>query len=165
MTTKEMLKALEDYVPLFQTLIWSSIILIVVILLRKQLRTFLEAIEERIRKGSPFKVGGVELGQQKMTTKTADLRSEKVEIFGDPDNFQLLFKAESKDKTWTKGTKAMEVPGGCVVQVTTERKNPDGSWSNAEALTFVPGVIIIDDDDGSGRHLGMSGHSSETKAS
>jgi len=37
-----------------------------------------------------------------------------------------------------KSTKAMEVPGGCVVQVTTQQGD-----DVAEALTFVPGVNII----------------------
>jgi len=31
---------------------------------------------------------------------------------------------------------------GCVVQVTTQQRNPDGSYAVAEALTFVPGVHI-----------------------
>jgi hypothetical protein len=38
-----------------------------------------------------------------------------------------------------KSTKAMEIPGsGCVVQVTTQQRNLDGSYSVAEALTYVP---------------------------
>ena len=44
-----------------------------------------------------------------------------------------------------KSTKAMEVSGGCVVQVTTQQRNPDGSYAVAEALTFVPGVKIEPD--------------------
>jgi len=32
-----------------------------------------------------------------------------------------------------------------VVQVTTQQKNPDGSYAIAEALTYVPGVLIIAD--------------------
>lgn len=41
----------------------------------------------------------------------------------------------------------MEVPGGCVVQVTTQQGD-----NVAEALTFVPGVKIADDVNG-GRKL------------
>lgn len=160
MTVQDILRALEDYVPLFQTLVWASLIFLLVILLRKQLRAFLEAIEGRIRLGSPIKVGGVELGQQQFVTRTADLGDE-VEVFGNPDRFQLLFKA--KGSTWRKSTKAMEVPGGCVVQVTTERMNPDGSWANAEALTFVPGVAVVNDSQGSGRHLDASDRSLEAE--
>ena len=51
-----------------------------------------------------------------------------------------------------KSTKAMEIPEvGCVVQVTTQQRNPDGSYAVAEALTFVPGVEVaanIDPDTG-----------------
>jgi hypothetical protein len=64
-----------------------------------------------------------------------------VELFGNPDRLQLLFKAQSD--TWSKSTKAMEVPGGCLVQVSSEQRNPDGSWSIAEAVTFVPGVSVF----------------------
>jgi hypothetical protein len=46
----------------------------------------------------------------------------------------------------------METPHGCVVQVTTQQKNIDGTYSLAEALTFVPSVKIADDENG-GRKL------------
>lgn len=157
MTTKDILEMLESYVPLFQALLWPLLVFIVIIMLRKNLLAFLDATEQRIREGSSIKIGSVELGQQEIVTKTSDL-NELVEVFGNPDNFQLLFKV--KAATWIKSTKAMEVPGGCVVQVTTERKNSDGSWTNSEALTFVPGVVIIDDQ-GTGRHLGISNPSSK----
>jgi hypothetical protein len=66
-------------------------------------------------------------------------------IVGDGDAFQLLFKASSQAEGWMKSTKAMQVPGGCVVQVTTQQRNPDGTYAVAEAITFVPGVIITPD--------------------
>lgn len=48
-----------------------------------------------------------------------------------------------------KSTKAMEIESlGCVVQVTTQQKNPDGSYSLAEALTFVPHAGIKKDANG-----------------
>ena len=57
----------------------------------------------------------------------------------------------------TKGfEKNLEIEGvGCVVQVTTQQRNPDGSYSVAEALTFVPGVKISDfnEDGRGGRYL------------
>ncbi len=67
-------------------------------------------------------------------------------VVGDGDRFRLLFKASSQEEGWMKSTKAMEVPGGCVVQVTTQQRNPDGSYAVAEALTFVPGARIANDD-------------------
>jgi len=60
-------------------------------------------------------------------------------IFGE-DLFKLLSKASSKEEGWMKSTKAMEVPGGCVVQVTTQQGD-----NVAEAVCFVPGVKIEGD--------------------
>lgn len=69
-----------------------------------------------------------------------------IKTFGDGDMFALLSKASSASEGWMKSTKAMQIKGvGCVVQVTTQQKNPDGSYSVAEALTFVPGVEICSD--------------------
>ena len=68
-----------------------------------------------------------------------------IKVVGNGDTFRLLCKASSQNEGWMKSTKAMEVPGGCVVQVTTQQKNFDGSYAVAEALTFVPGVRIEDD--------------------
>jgi len=77
-----------------------------------------------------------------------------IKVIGNGDMFRLLCKAYSESEGWMKSTKAMEVPGGCVVQVTTQQKNPDGSYAVAEALAFVPGVKIIDDVN-DGRKLGI----------
>ncbi len=86
----------------------------------------------------------------KIVRKAADLENE-TKITGDPDQFKLLFKVTGD--RWKKSTKAMKAEGGCLVQVTTEQLNPDGSLSAAEAVAFVPGVGIEDDADGQGRHL------------
>lgn len=73
-------------------------------------------------------------------------------IVGDGDSFKLLFKASSQEEGWMKSTKAMDVGHGCIVQVTTQQRNPDGSYVVAEALTYVPGVAIADDEN-NGRRL------------
>jgi hypothetical protein len=79
-----------------------------------------------------------------------------INIVGNGDLFQLLCKASSKEEGWMKSTKAMQIGGGlssgCLVQVTTQQKNIDGSYSIAEALTFIPCVRIIEDING-GRKL------------
>lgn len=75
-----------------------------------------------------------------------------IKVVGNGDTFRLLCKASSQNEGWMKSTKAMETPSGCVVQVTTQQKNIDGTYSVAEALTFVPGVKIADDENG-GRKL------------
>ncbi len=65
-----------------------------------------------------------------------------LKVFGDGDTFVLLSKASSERQGWMKSTKVCNVPGGCIVQVTTQQRNPDGSYALAEALTYVPGVHI-----------------------
>lgn len=69
-----------------------------------------------------------------------------IKVIGDGDTFRLLCKASSENEGWMKSTKAMEIDGvGCVVQVTTQQRNDDGSYAVAEAVAFVPGVRIADD--------------------
>lgn len=75
-------------------------------------------------------------------------------VVGNGDAFQLLFKASSQAEGWMKSTKAMQLPNGCLVQVTTHQRNHDGTNAVAEALQFVPDVMIADDpDNGYGRKL------------
>lgn len=99
-----------------------------------------------------FIVGRMEIVVEKSldVTSVADAQSGKVsdiKVVGNGDTFQLLCKASSKEQGWMKSAKAMETPSGCVVQVTTQQGN-----NIAEALTFVPGVKIVDDVNG-GRKL------------
>lgn len=76
----------------------------------------------------------------------ARVNVKDIRVVGNGDSFQLLFKASSQEEGWMKSTKAMEISGvGCVVQVTTQQMNSDGSYSLAEAVTFVPGVNIVSD--------------------
>jgi hypothetical protein len=84
-----------------------------------------------------------------IVTKTSEVPGP-VQVFGKPDRFQLLFKAGGD--AWIRSTKAMQVPGGCLVQVSTNFINADGE-NGAEALTFVPGVVIEDEPEGNGRYL------------
>lgn len=74
--------------------------------------------------------------------KQAKENISDLKLYGDGDTFRLLCKASSQEQGWMKSTKVMNVYGGCVVQVTTQQKNPDGSYSCAEALTFVPNNYI-----------------------
>jgi hypothetical protein len=83
-----------------------------------------------------------------MTEKTLDIDCVKtakenisdIKVYGTGDTFALLCKASSNEQGWMKSTKVANVHGGCIVQVSTQQKNPDGSYSVAEALTFVPNV-------------------------
>jgi len=79
------------------------------------------------------------------TVEQAKQNVSDLKVVGNGDAFRLLFKASSQSEGWMKSTKAMETPHGCVVQVTTQQRNPDGTYAVAEAVTFVPGVKIVDD--------------------
>jgi endonuclease YncB( thermonuclease family) len=81
-----------------------------------------------------------------LTNTTASQAKDNVRdivFWGDGDTFKLISKASSLNEGWMKSTKAMEIPGvGCVVQVTTQQRNENGTYAIAEAVTFVPGVCI-----------------------
>ena len=87
------------------------------------------------------------------TKGTRDNVSDLV-VFGDVDTFKLLFKASSEKEGWMKSTKALQTPHGCVLQVTTQQKNIDATYSLAEAVTFVPGVHIREMHDKEGNVVG-----------
>ena len=86
------------------------------------------------------------------TVSGARQNVKDIKVVGNGDMFRLLCKASSEAEGWMKSTKAMQVVGGCVVQVTTQQRNEDGSYAVAEALSYVPGVKYIDDENG-GRQL------------
>ena len=93
-----------------------------------------------------------------MEAKTLDITAVKgardnisdIKVFGNGDTFRLVCKASSDKQGWMKSTKACQGLRGCIVQVTTQQRNPDGSYSLAEALTYAPGVRLeaSRDDDG-----------------
>jgi len=84
--------------------------------------------------------------EKTLTNTTASQAKDNVKdilFWGNGDTFKLISKASSQNEGWMKSTKAMEVEGvGCVVQVTTQQKNIDGTYSLAEAVTFVPDAKI-----------------------
>tara|TARA_B110000037_G_scaffold33688_1_gene40713 strand:+ start:4245 stop:4694 length:450 start_codon:yes stop_codon:yes gene_type:complete len=78
------------------------------------------------------------------TTDVARAQVSDLKIWGE-DAWKLISKASSKRGGWFKSTKAMEVPTGCFIQVTTYE---DGQI--AEAVAFAPGlkIVAIKDEDG-----------------
>jgi hypothetical protein len=145
------IKLVTALAPVLQTLLWCLLIGGALLLLKDHLLSLLAALERRVRQGSGIKLGDYfELSETELVTQTSDLK-EGVEVFGNPDRLQLLFKA--RGRTWVNSTKAMEVAGGCLVEVTNEHQRPDGSWTSAEALAFVPGVIVVPEPHGAGRML------------
>lgn len=144
----------KDYISLIQAVAWPVFWLLIVCIFRKQIRLLIRLIINQVEKGVAVEVAGVKLSPSKMVEKTSDL-GEAIRQVGNPDRFKLLFKVqgESDGSFFRKSTKAMKVPGGCIIQVTNERKNPDGSWSIAESLTYAPGDIAIIGDIRSGSFL------------
>lgn len=72
------------------------------------------------------------------TASKAKENVKDIVFWGNGDTFRLISKASSKKENWMKSTKAMQIDGiGCVVQATTQQGN-----NVAEALTFVPSVMI-----------------------
>ena len=65
-------------------------------------------------------------------------------FWGDGDTFELISKASSENEGWMKSTKAMQCGESVVVQVTTQQRNPDGSYAIAEALTTVANAYIFE---------------------
>lgn len=76
------------------------------------------------------------------TSDGASKNVKDIKFWGNGDTFKLISKAWSEEEGWMKSTKAMDVGRGVVVQVTTQQKNPDGSYAIAEALSYVDGVSI-----------------------
>jgi|TARA_Y100000310_G_scaffold12531_2_gene12909 hypothetical protein len=68
-----------------------------------------------------------------------------IKVFGNGDLFKLISKASSEKEGWMKSTKAMIAGSGVVIQVTTQQRNNNGTYSIAEALTYVPNVSIYGD--------------------
>jgi hypothetical protein len=95
--------------------------------------------------------------RNKMGTKTlknssssgARINVKDLVVIGEPDAWKLISKAYSEHEGWMKSTKALQVPGGgCLVQVTTQQRNPDDSYAIAEAVAFIPSVWIYRNEDG-----------------
>lgn len=58
-----------------------------------------------------------------------------VEVFGNPELFQLVSKVSSASEKWMKSTKVCNLPKGVLVQVTTQQGD-----NVAEALEYIPGT-------------------------
>jgi hypothetical protein len=76
------------------------------------------------------------------TANGARKNVKDIVFWGDGDTFKLISKASSEAEGWMKSTKAMQAGNNVVVQVTTQQRNPDGSYVIAEALTTVNNALI-----------------------
>lgn len=103
--------------------------------------------KEQTENSNNDQVGTLTKALNVTSVEDAQTKVSDIEVVGNGDTFQLLCKASSKSQGWMKSAKAMQVFGGCVVQVTTQQ-----GANVAEALCFVPNVVIKPDVNG-GRKL------------
>lgn len=161
------------FIPLFQNLIWPLLVLVVIFSFRPQIMGLIKRMQ-RMKVKTP--VGEMEIvgtdnleeaenlakaASKVMNASIADTQGfiERIEqeegrpptIVGNPDRFQLLTKVESA--RLERSTKVMNVPTGCIVQVTTKERGQNGQISVAEALTFVPDLNVTIEKDTDGKLL------------
>ena len=74
--------------------------------------------------------------------KTVEENLPDVELVGDGEVFQTLMTVSSEKEGWRGSVTAMQAGAGCVVQTSTQQRNPDGSYAISQALTYVPGVRV-----------------------
>jgi hypothetical protein len=138
----EFLKAFDGYFP------WV-IIFVLALSYRGVVKTVIQAIGERISSGSELELSaqGASLKLGELIRNTQDAKDQAldegtgIEVYGNPDQLKLLFKVQGVG--WKKSTKALPVPGGCIVQMTTERQGSDGTWSTSEAMQFIPNATVV----------------------
>ena len=83
-----------------------------------------------------------------LNNTTANKTQEQVkdiEFWGNGDMWKLISKASSKSEGWMKSTKALELPQGCLIQVSTQQGD-----NVAEAITYVEGIRINENRDSNG---------------
>ena len=85
----------------------------------------------------------VEKSLHNTTANGAKKNVKDIVFWGDGDSFKLISKASSEAEGWMKSTKGMQAGKDVVVQVTTQQRNIDGSYSLAEALTTVENSEIV----------------------
>jgi len=95
------------------------------------------------------------------TANGARKNVKDIVFWGNGDTFKLISKASSEIEGWMKSTKAMEVVyenngtgTDVVIQVTTQQRNPDGSYVVAEAVTTVENAYIKETFDDAGNVIG-----------
>jgi len=90
-------------------------------------------------------------------TSNEDVKNNEPEayIFGN-DVWKLITKYTNETKGIMKSTKAMQCSKDVVLQVTTQQRNPDGSYSVAEALTTLNNKKIIELKDSDNKVIGRN---------
>jgi len=97
------------------------------------------------KKDVPVETPQVEEKDMSRTDMT-EAEESGIKTHGDPGAWVCICKAWNEKEGWMKSTKAMQVgSAGCLIQVTTQQKNPDGSHTVAEAVCFAERVNLTVD--------------------
>ena len=78
------------------------------------------------------------------TASKAKTKIKDLKIWGDGDAWKLICKASTESEGWMKSTKAMQIGKGVAIQVTTQQRNPDGSYAIAESVTTKDNSRIVE---------------------
>lgn len=62
----------------------------------------------------------------------------EIEVFGNPEVWELLCKESLPPQGWMRSTKRMTLHNGAIYQTETQQRNPDGSYALSQATVFVP---------------------------
>ena len=117
----------EVLVPLVQSSVWPLVFFAALLVFRAHLARLLDMFVDRLKAA---KVLGVELeinpvlNTRDFVVSTEKATGQKPVINGRPDMVELLCQVSSP--TLKKSTKVMNMPGGCVVQVSTREISPNG---------------------------------------
>jgi hypothetical protein len=71
---------LKDFVPFFQTISWIFFISIILIFFRKPIKILIENLLDRIKKGSSFRAGPIEIGEELTSLQSADKMQNSVKV-------------------------------------------------------------------------------------
>jgi hypothetical protein len=107
----ENLIKLKDYVPFFQTFLWIILLLVIAFVFRNFINLILSTIVERLRQGSSFKAGPLEVGEKlskldyipqnetKIATSVNDREDHRVSIYKENRGLFLTHLIQPTDKS------------------------------------------------------------------
>ena len=70
-----------------------------------------------------------------------------VRFWGDPEVFKLISRSSSLSEGWVRMVKAMQAGKNIMILTSTQQRNPDGTYVVSEALSLVPGALIVEEKD------------------
>jgi len=71
---------LRDYVPVFQTILWIFLVVVLLLIYRVRIGAFFELVVKRVKGGSGFKAGPLEIGPELRSLEYAERTAEIQEV-------------------------------------------------------------------------------------